>query len=197
MTRVTLGRVVKPHGIRGEVVVEPTTDVPERFAPGTSVDVGGLAATVRSSRPHQGRLLVAFEDIDDRTAAERLRGREIGAEPLDAEEHEHYFVHELVDLPVLAEDERLLGHVVALVELPDAAGYDLLEVAREDGSSWWLPAVDDLVVVEERPQADREGPELQLRVVDPPAGLIDDQPDEVAPDEVAADETPADEDGQP
>ncbi len=181
MTRVTVGRVIKPHGIRGEVVVDPATDLPERFAPGATVHVGELATTVRASRPHQGRLLVTFDGVADRTTAERLRGRSLEAEPLDVEERAHYFVHELVDLPVVAEDDQLLGHVVALVELPEAAGYDLLEVGRADGSTWWLPAADDLVVVEEQPESTDDAPQLQLRVIDPPAGLIDDEPDVVPP----------------
>lgn len=168
--RVVIGHVVKPHGIRGEVVVEPLTDLPERFEVGAAVSVGATARTVRASRPHQGRLLVAFEDVVDRSTAERLRGLEVEAAPLDVAEHEHYFVHELIDLPVVDEHGSPLGRVVALVELPDAAGYDLLEVARDDGSSWWLPAVDELVVVE--PCSTGEAG-LQLRVVDPPQGLID------------------------
>ena len=186
MTRVTVGRVIKPHGIRGEVVVDPTTDLPERFAPGASLHVGQLATTVRASRPHQGRLLVTFEGVPDRTTAERLRGRTVEAEPLEVEEQSHYFVHELVDLPVVAEDDSLLGHVVALVELPEAAGYDLLEVERADGSTWWLPAADALVMIEQQEREgqtppDDGGPQLQLRVIDPPVGLIDDEPDVVPP----------------
>lgn len=171
--RTVIGQIVKPHGIRGEVVVEPLTDLPQRFEVGAAVTVGSVDTTVRASRPHQGRLLVAFEDVDDRTTAERLRGLDVEAEPVDVAEQERYFVHELIDLPVVDEQDASLGRVVALVELPEAAGYDLLEVAREDGTSWWLPAVDELVVVELEPIDDPRGEPSRLRVVDPPQGLID------------------------
>mgnify|MGYP002738602396 CR=1 FL=1 len=77
---------------------------------------------------------------------------------------------------MLLDDTRHLGVVSALIELPDAAGYDLLEVRREDGSTWLLPAVDDYVQVHE----DDDGA-LRLVIVDPPAGLIDDGDTEVAP----------------
>ena len=174
--RVTIGRVVKAHGIRGEVVVDPLTDLPERFEAGAELTLAGDPVRVRASRPHQGRLLVAFDGVDDRSAAERLRGASVEAEPVDVADHEHYFVHELIDRPVVDDEGRALGRVVSLVELPAAAGYDLLEVAADDGEVWLLPAVDEYVVVDE----DDEG--LRLRVVDPPEGLISGTADIAASD---------------
>lgn len=166
---VTIGRVVRAHGIRGEVSVEVLSDVPGRLDAGAAVLVGGSATTVVSSRPHQGRLLVRFAGVDDRTGAELLRGRVVEAEPVDLGDSDTYFVHELVGMAVEAADGRHLGEVTALIELPDAAGYDLLEVSRSDGSTWLLPAVDDYVEVAEGD----DGSPL-LVVVDPPQGLLDD-----------------------
>lgn len=160
---------MRVHGLRGEVVLEPLSDVPGRFDPGATLVVAGTLRTVASSRPHQGRLLVAFEGIADRTAAEALRGAEVTAEPVDLTDTETYFAHELVGMAVVAEDGTWLGEVVDVVELPDAAGYDLLEVDT-DGHRWLLPDADDLVEV-----ADADGVDV-LCVVDPPEGLV---PDEV------------------
>ena len=182
--RVTIGRVIKAHGIRGEVVVDPLTDLPGRFEVGAELVLAGDPVRVRASRPHQGRLLVAFEGVADRSAAERLRGAAVEAEPVDVTDREHYLVHEFIDRPVVDEDDRSLGRVVALVELPAAAGYDLLEVAADDGRVWLLPAVDDYVEVEE----DDGG--LRLRVVDPPEGLISGDAD-VAPSDPDDDGTSA------
>ncbi len=167
---VVVGRVVKAHGIRGEVVVEVLSDVPGRLDAGVSVLLGGRAVTVRTSRPHQGRLLLTFDGVADRTAAEQLRGRPPEAERIDLDDTDAYFVHELVGLPVRAADGRVLGTVQAAVELPDVAGYDLLEVARDDGATWLLPAVDEYVEVVEDPDG------RALVVVDPPAGLLEDAP---------------------
>ena len=185
---VTIGRIVKAHGIRGEVAVNVQTDLPDRFDDGTTVVVGGSPRVIESSRPHQGRLLVRFAGVVDRTQAELLRGKLIEAEPREFEDAETYFVHELVGMRVVL-DERDLGEVAALIELPPAAGYDLLEVRRDDGSTWLLPAAEDHVEVEE---ADEGG--HRLRLIDPPEGLIDGEPDVVRPpdpsDPPDPDETP-------
>ncbi|MEX1179001.1 MAG: ribosome maturation factor RimM [Nitriliruptor sp.] len=188
---VVIGRVIKAHGIRGEVVVDVLSDVPGRFDAGTTVDLAGTPTRVASSRPHQGRLLVRFEGIADRNAAELLRGRSIQGPPGDLTDSDTYFVHELVGMAVATVDGDHLGDVSGHIELPPAAGYDLLEVTREDGTTWLLPATDDLVEVGELP----DGTEL-LIVVDPPEGLIDGEPDVVpnaGPDAPAAqgDDAPA------
>jgi 16S rRNA processing protein RimM len=178
---VVVGRVVKAHGLRGEVVVEVLSDVPGRLDAGVAVRLGGQPATIVASRPHQGRLLVTFEGVPDRTAAERLRGRALEAERIDLEDTDTYFVHELVGMPVRTADGRALGTVQAAVELPAAAGYDLLEVARDDGGTWLLPAVDEYVEV----VADPDGREA-LVVSDPPRGLLDDALPDAATDDAAA-----------
>jgi 16S rRNA processing protein RimM len=166
--RVVVARVVKAHGIRGEVACDLLTDVPGRLDQGTPVTVAGRDTTIATSRPHQGRLLVRFEGVETRNDAELLRGSEVLTEPLPEAEHDAYFVHELVGMAVVDADGAPLGMVRALVELPAAAEYDLLEVERRDGHRWLLPAVDDYVEVE---LAD-DGRE-RLVVVDPPAGLLD------------------------
>jgi len=165
---VAIGRVVKAHGIRGEVSVHVLSDVPGRFDPGAAVDLDGRPTRIEASRPHQGRLLLRFAGITDRTAAERLRGQLIEAPPADLSETETYYAHELIGMAVIDEGGAGLGTVTALIELPDAAGYDLLEVTRADGGTWLLPAVEDFVEVDEA----ADGTE-RLRLVDPPVGLID------------------------
>lgn len=168
---VVVGRIVKAHGIRGEVVVDVLSDVPGRFDAGATVVLAGDERTIASSRPHQGRLLVRFDGVPDRTAAELLRGAVLEAPAADVSDEDTYYAHELVGMAVVDADGGDLGRVSALIELPEAAGYDLLEVTREDGTSWLLPAVDDYVDVDDAP----DGGEC-LRVVDPPEGLIDTSP---------------------
>lgn len=175
---IVVGRVLKAHGLRGEVVVESLSDVPGRFDAGTTMRVGGTSRTIATSRPHQGRLLVTFEGIDDRTAAESLRGATLTAPPADVSDSETYYAHELVGMAVVLEDGTWVGDVVDLVDIPSSAGYDLLEVDT-DGHRWLLPAADDLVEV-----ADADGVDV-LCVVDPPAGLLpgdEDRADVVRPD---------------
>ena len=103
---VQIGRVIKPHGVRGEVVVDATTDDPAgRFAVG-EVLVGKQTGrerelTVKSMRPHQGRLLVFFDEVPDRNDAETLRGMRFFAAPVFDDDDEAYYDHELIGLRVL------------------------------------------------------------------------------------------------
>lgn len=103
---VQIGRVIKPHGVRGEVVVDATTDDPAgRFAPGTAL-VGRQAGrernlTVKTMRPHQGRVLIFFDEVPDRNDAETLRGMRFFAPPVFDDAEDAYYDHELVGLRVL------------------------------------------------------------------------------------------------
>jgi 16S rRNA processing protein RimM len=73
--RVTVGTVGKPHGLHGTVVIHPETDNPERFAAGATMETdSGRVLTVRTVRSSEAILLVSFLDVDDREAAESLRG---------------------------------------------------------------------------------------------------------------------------
>lgn len=180
---VVVGRVLKAHGLRGEVVVESLSDVPGRFDAGVTMRADGTPRTIASSRPHQGRVLVTFEGIGDRTAAEALRGATLTAPPADVSGSETYYAHELVGMAVVLEDGTWLGDVVDLVDIPSSAGYDLLEIDT-DGHRWLLPAADELVEV-----ADADGVDV-LCVIDPPAGLLpadEDQAAVVRPDPPTSD----------
>ncbi len=177
--RVEVGRVIKPHGLRGEVAIFLTGDVDDRLAVGTEVWVDGAPSVIATFRPHQGRPLVRFEHVHDRTAAERLRGAVVEAAPLDLEELDVYLMSELVGVPVVDREGTGLGTVVGIVEMPPVAGYDLLEIERPSPGTtsrrtWLLPAADELVEAVE----DEGG--LRLVVRELPEGLLD--PDEASTD---------------
>ncbi len=111
-----VGRVVRAHGLLGEVAVELWTDLTERLDAGTmlSSDRGELRVT--AARVHQGRYLVRFEGVDDRSAAEALRGLELRAAPVRVEGT--LWVHELVGARVLTAVGRDLGTVAAVERNP-------------------------------------------------------------------------------
>lgn len=105
MSQVQIGRVIKPHGVKGELVIDPTTDTPEvRFAVGEALN--GIQAgkeralTIAAVRPHQKRLLVRFEEIANRNEAETLRGMRFYSEPI-VDDDEGFYDHELEGLRVL------------------------------------------------------------------------------------------------
>ena len=142
----------RAHGIRGEVAVTLVTDRVERVAPGAVLWAGERRLEVEASRPHQGRFLVRFTGVDDRSAAESLQGTVLTAEPLD--DAGALWVHELVGAEVVAADGARLG-VVAAVEANPAS--DLLVL---DGGG----LVPLTFLVSASPGR---------LVVDPPAGLLD------------------------
>jgi 16S rRNA processing protein RimM len=103
---IALGRILRPHGVRGEVVVEVLTDFPERLAGLERVHLGdaqqATPATVRSCRSNGETVLMAFREYPDRTAVEALRDQLVQvplaeAAPLPADT---YYPHQLVGLDV-------------------------------------------------------------------------------------------------
>ena len=124
---VVVGRIGKPHGLRGEVTVEVRTDEPDRrFADGTTLRAEpppGSASppaslTVRRTRWHQGRLLVTFEELGDRDAAEGARGIMLHTE-VDPDERpddpDEFYDHQLVGLAAYDVAGTRLGEVTGLV----------------------------------------------------------------------------------
>ncbi|WP_422756795.1 ribosome maturation factor RimM [Micromonospora sp. WMMD708] len=190
-----VGRIGKPHGIRGEVTVEVRTDEPEaRFAPGAvlctepgatprvaaprrgAVEPAGAVApgvayevpaelTVEAARWHQGRMLVAFEGVLDRETAEALRGTLLGVDSASVAPPED---------PEEFHDHQLVGlavvtpageHLGEVAKIDHAPASDLLVLRRPQGGSALIPFVKAIV-----PEVDLAGGRV---VVDPPAGLLD------------------------
>jgi 16S rRNA processing protein RimM len=149
-----VGRIGRAHGLRGEVTVTASSNRDERFTPGSKLWAGERGLRIDAARRHQDRWLVHFEGVDDRDAAEALRGMTLTGEPLGPLPEDERWVHELIGAEVRDRAGNRLG-VVAAVE-PNPA-HDLLVL--EDGTL--LPVV---FVVEESPG---------VVVVDPPPGLLD------------------------
>jgi 16S rRNA processing protein RimM len=175
---VVVGRIGKPHGLRGEVTVDVRTDEPERrFARGSTLraepppgSVSSLRTlTVAGSRRHQAVLLVTFEELADRTAAEGARGIVLhatiaaGESPDDPDE---YYVHQLVGLTAYDVDGTALGTVAGLVH---GGAQDLLRVDTPDGREALVPFVKALV-----PEVDVTGG--RVVIADRP-GLVTPLPD--------------------
>lgn len=118
--KLHIGTVVKPHGIRGEVVVEPVTNRPERFAVGAvherSGDATGSGGTllVAGARRHQGRWIVAYEGVADRNAADDMRGTMLFGDPIDVLDEGEQWVHELIGRDVVDHGGAPRGRIVAV-----------------------------------------------------------------------------------
>ncbi len=172
--RVIVGRVGRPHGIRGEVVIGVRTDEPDlRFVVGAILDVerspdgDSEQLTVAGARWHSGQLLVAFAGVTDRTAAGELTGSWLSVDSSQLPEiadPDEFRDHELIGLSV----RTCAGDPVGVVTDVLHSGQDLLVVRRPDGESL-VPFVKAIV-----PEVDLQAGVL---VIDPPPGLLDPAPE--------------------
>lgn len=150
---VLVGRIGKPHGIRGEVTVDVRTDEPElRFAAGSVLRCKApkgsastlRSVTVRSTRWHKGVLLAVFEEFGDRNAAEAARGVTLHADlPADATpaDPDEFYDHQLIGLVAVDLEGRELGTVTDVVH----GAQDLLVVRTPAGHDGMVPFVKALV----------------------------------------------------
>jgi 16S rRNA processing protein RimM len=166
--QLVVGRIGRAHGVGGEVSVDVRTDSPDlRFAVGATVETdpperGPL--TVTRARWHSGRLLVAFEHVADRTAAEALRGTLLVADSATSPpiEDDEYWDHQLTGLRVETRAGEQVGEIAEVLHPP---GGDLLVVRRPDGGEALVPFVRAIV-----PTVDLDAGQV---VVDPPEGLLE------------------------
>jgi 16S rRNA processing protein RimM len=168
--QIAVGQIVRAHGIRGEVTVAVRTDEPDvRFAPGAALateppERGPL--TVAATRWHTGRLIVAFEGVRDRNAAEDLRGTVLVLDsaqipaPADPDE---FHDHQLIGLAVVTTAGTPVGEVTDVLH----HGQDLLVIRRGPGRAGeaLVPFVGAIVT-----EVDVAAGRL---VIDPPPGLLD------------------------
>jgi 16S rRNA processing protein RimM len=164
---LVVGEIARPHGIRGEVVVDVRTDEPaERFAPGAVLitDPGGEVLgrrpsapppagawqppptlTVESARPHLGRMIVTFAGIHERELAEALRRVVLCVDSADiapSGDPDEYHDHQLIGLAAVDPAGDPVGEVVRIDHAPAA---DLLVLRRPDGGTALVPFVSAIV----------------------------------------------------
>ncbi|HET9671234.1 MAG TPA: ribosome maturation factor RimM [Actinomycetota bacterium] len=165
---VVVGVITTVHGLRGEVTVHNRSDNPDRWTAGSVVLLqDGRRLTIETSRAHGRRLLVKFEGVDDRVAAEALRGRtvlvpESWLPPLPPGE---WWAHDLEGCTVVTRSGRALGVLAEVVANPA----NDIWIARDDaGSETLIPVLDEFLVE-----------------VDPAAGriVVEDVPGLTAPED--------------
>jgi 16S rRNA processing protein RimM len=171
---VIVGRLRRAHGIRGDLVVDPITDAPaDVFSAGRRLFAGDVdgrplpgprSLTVARARPQpDGSVIVAFEEIADRTAAEPWRDRYVlaPAHELAPPAEGEVYLHELPGMRIVLEDGTDIGEVTEVYEMPHALMLDI----RHAGGSALLPFIDQFVRAVDRA--------ARSIIVDPPAGWLD------------------------
>jgi len=167
---LVIGQIIRPHGIRGEVIVEVRTDEPEqRYAAGSELRTDTGSLRIEQARPHaaagRDRLIVAFDGVYDRTTAENLRGILLwvdSAEVPASEDPDEFPDHELIGLAAVTPEGERLGEVTRIDHAPAS---DLLVLRLADGRTALVPFVAPFV-----PEVDVAGGRI---VLTPPPGLLE------------------------
>ena len=176
---VVVGRIGRPHGVKGAATIEVRTDEPDkRFAVGARLLTdSGLDLTVASATWHSGRLLVTFEGYEDRTAVEQLRNALVSVDrPADErpEDPEEFYDSDLEGCEVVVDgsdsdgdsDGVVIGVGIGVVrEVSHLPGQDLLVVVTPDEREVLIPFVSEFV-----PQIDVSAKRI---VITPPEGLLE------------------------
>lgn len=165
---LAVGRVWRPHGVRGDVLVAITTDFPERIEAGIEVGIGAATAErwlrLESARIHKGCFLVHLAGISTRDEADALRGAWVflPAQKRSSLPANYYYEHELAGLDCVGRDGATVGKVV---ELGSGTGTAMLTVRTPKGDVL-VPFISPIVV-----KVDLKERKV---VIDPPKGLVDD-----------------------
>ncbi|MFA5507109.1 MAG: ribosome maturation factor RimM [Vulcanimicrobiota bacterium] len=142
---VTIGKCVKPHGLKGEIGVKPITDFPERFEETVHVFAHQSKDPVRpleieAVRSHSGGFLIKFKGVESKDAAGKLRGffLAVPEDELVELEEDEYWHWELEGLKAVSPDGLELGILAEVIESP---AHDLYAIKTPDGKEHLVPAV--------------------------------------------------------
>lgn len=162
--KLAVGRIGRPHGVRGEVTVEVRTDDPgARFRPGTVFATESGPLVIEGARWHKEVLLLTVEGVTSRDAAEGLRDTLLFVEAAELPptgDPDEFHDHQLIGLSVVTVAGERVGEVADVLH----HGQDLLVIRRDGGEETYVPFVKALV-----PEVDVAGGRL---VVNPPEGLL-------------------------
>ncbi|MEX0833288.1 MAG: ribosome maturation factor RimM [Actinomycetota bacterium] len=141
---ITVGKITRAHGIKGEVSVLVLSENPDRFVPDSVVSTrDGRSLSVESTRENRGRLLVKFKEISHRGEAQRFHGEYlvVPASELAELPEGSYWPHQIIGCEVLREDGRSLGTVTEIIR---TEANDVW-VAKSGDAETLIPALDDVV----------------------------------------------------
>jgi 16S rRNA processing protein RimM len=142
---ITIGKIVAPHGVRGDVRVIPLTDFPQRFNGLKKVLLeDGKALTVEESRPNKQQFLLKFRGYDDRDKVEPLRGKllKVTREELTELPEGHYYTFDIIGLDVFDESGVFIGVVKDILA---TGANDVYIAEKENAQPILIPAIKDVV----------------------------------------------------
>jgi len=144
---LVIGFLRRPHGVRGEMLMDVHTDFPERIKPGLTLFVGEShqKMTLASNRPHHKGMLVRFRGIKNPEDAGLYRNTWVYVTTASRPElpDGEYYHHQLIGLTVMDEEDTLLGTLVDIIE---TGANDVYVVRDKSGSELLLPAISDVIL---------------------------------------------------
>lgn len=147
-----LGRVLRPHGIRGELRIDILTEYPERIVAGSKLYLGSdpedAAAAklyeVTKARRHQKYLILQLAEVPDRNTAELLRGQYLMIAPADREPlaEGEFYLYQLIGVAVYTDEDEHLGQIDEIIE----TGANDVYVVHGPRGEVLLPAIDECIL---------------------------------------------------
>lgn len=146
MKLVTIGKIVAPHGVRGEVKVMPLTDFPDRFTLLTQVycDDGQTMLQLENSRMHNQTAILKFKGMDTRNDIESLRGKLLQIDRKDVMPlpEGQFYIFEIIGLTVYTHNDDLLGTITDVLK---TGSNDVYVVEKEGSKPVLVPALKKVV----------------------------------------------------
>ena len=140
-----VGVVERPRGLKGEIKARPLTDFPQRFARGATVYIAGTPRTVSAANWQRGSVYLTIDGVNDRDAAEALRGEliEVPDAERPASDHPYWYIDEIEGLEVVDLDGAALGKVREVLQ---TGANDVYVVDRGERRDLLVPALSDVIV---------------------------------------------------
>ena len=158
---LVVGKLGRPHGIHGEIVMDVYTDFPERLQSGVTILVGPQyqQLTITKRRPHSRGMLLSFDGYQTREEVAALRNLIVYVRTVDRPDLEEgeYYHHQLLGLKVIDEAGKTLGRVKRIHE---TGANDVYVVQGESGAELLIPAIDTVIL-----DIDLEGGQLHVRLL--------------------------------
>lgn len=144
-TWICVGKIVAPHGVRGDLRVLPAIERPEVFKALRKLRFGGKDYKILSARPHKNVYIVHAEGVDDRNLAETMVGKEAEAErsALPKLAPGTYYYFQLLGLMICEEDGHEVGRLTEIIE---TKANNVYVAALPDGKELCIPAIPSCIL---------------------------------------------------
>ena len=143
--KIVVGRIVAPHGVRGDLRILPDTDRPEIFKKLKTIYIGGKQFHLLSARPHKNVYILHVEEVDDRNTAETLVSKtvEVPYGELPPRKKGTYYYFQLIGLEVVKEDGTKVG---TLKEIMETGANNVYVIGTADHKEILIPAIPSCVL---------------------------------------------------